>query len=232
VLLNTSFNKKGMPMVETPAEALALFAESALDAVILETFLVEKIPSPVKEDRREEPVSEAPAASTATMSPAESYRLIRTFLSSIGIAIEERVLSSDTFLPGLELGPGCIYVDPAQLAYPGDLLHEAGHLAVTTKVQRSAIGTPALEMPFPTEGEEIAAVLWSYAAAMHIGLSLEVLFHPDGYKGQSDWLIESFRSGEYIGLPFLEWAGLTLGPTRAATEGKEPFPAMLKWLRD
>jgi hypothetical protein len=166
------------------------------------------------------------------MNPSDAYTLIHTFLTSIGITVEERTLSSDTFLPGLALGPACICVDPAQLSYPGDLLHEAGHLAVTTTAQRNAIGTPALEEPFPTEGEEIGAVLWSYAAAMHIGLPLEVLFHPDGYKGQSEWLIDSFRSGTHIGLPFLEWAGLTLGPQRAAAEGKEPFPAMLKWLRD
>ncbi len=41
-LLNTSFNRKGMPIVETPREALALFAESALDAVVLQDVLVVK----------------------------------------------------------------------------------------------------------------------------------------------------------------------------------------------
>lgn len=43
VLLNTSFNKKGMPIVETPGEAIALFAESALDVLVMETILVEKL---------------------------------------------------------------------------------------------------------------------------------------------------------------------------------------------
>ena len=43
VLLNTSFNKKGMPIVETPGEAIALFAESALDILVMETILVEKL---------------------------------------------------------------------------------------------------------------------------------------------------------------------------------------------
>lgn len=226
VLLNTSLNKKGMPIVETPAEALALFSESALDAVVLENFLVE---------RKERSVSAAETVAHAGAKAADRsdpYTLIRTFLISIGIAVEERALSSGTFLPGLELGPNCVYVDPEQLAYPGDLLHEAGHLAVTTAAQRQAIGTPDLEEPFPTDGEELGAVLWSYAAAVHIGLPLEVLFHPNGYKDQSAWLIDSFRSGNYIGLPFLEWAGLTLGRERAATAGKEAFPAMVKWIRD
>jgi carbamoyltransferase len=40
VLLNTSFNKKGMPIVEQPEEAIALFAESALDVLVIEEYLV------------------------------------------------------------------------------------------------------------------------------------------------------------------------------------------------
>lgn len=42
VLLNTSFNKKGMPIVETPAQAIALFEESALDILVLNHIVVEK----------------------------------------------------------------------------------------------------------------------------------------------------------------------------------------------
>lgn len=41
-LLNTSFNKKGMPIVETPEEAVTLFAESALDVLVLQDMLVIK----------------------------------------------------------------------------------------------------------------------------------------------------------------------------------------------
>ena len=42
VLLNTSFNKKAMPIVETPAEALAFFTESELDALTLGNFIITK----------------------------------------------------------------------------------------------------------------------------------------------------------------------------------------------
>lgn len=42
VLLNTSLNRKGMPMVETPEEALRLFAETALDVLVLENVVLEK----------------------------------------------------------------------------------------------------------------------------------------------------------------------------------------------
>lgn len=156
---------------------------------------------------------------------------ILQFLKEIEIPVVETTLPNDTFLPGLDLGANCILVDYEQLKYPGDLLHEAGHLAVTTPEQRHAIGTDQLQQPFPNDGEEIVALLWSYAAALHIGLPLEVLFHPDGYKGQSDWLIETFESGTHIGLPLLEWMGLTLSPALALSEGKEAFPVMQNWVR-
>lgn len=42
VLLNTSFNKKGMPIVETPEEALAFFMDCELDALVIDGYVVEK----------------------------------------------------------------------------------------------------------------------------------------------------------------------------------------------
>jgi carbamoyltransferase len=42
VLLNTSFNKKGMPIVETPEQAVELFQESALDILVLNHVIIEK----------------------------------------------------------------------------------------------------------------------------------------------------------------------------------------------
>jgi carbamoyltransferase len=42
VLLNTSFNKKGMPIIETPVEALDFFWESKLDALVLDDYIIIK----------------------------------------------------------------------------------------------------------------------------------------------------------------------------------------------
>jgi carbamoyltransferase len=42
VLLNTSLNKKGMPIVETPEEALHLFEITALDILVIENYIIEK----------------------------------------------------------------------------------------------------------------------------------------------------------------------------------------------
>ncbi|MEO7976971.1 hypothetical protein [Flavobacterium sp.] len=153
------------------------------------------------------------------------------FLNEIGIDIIEKELQT-SFLPGLSLGPNCLYIDFEKLLYPGDILHEAGHLAVTTAEERKIAGTDEMASDWPSQGEEIAAILWSFAAVRHLALPVEFVFHPKGYKNGSEWLISNFNSGNYIGLPFLEWAGLALGKERAEKEGKEAFPKMLKWLRD
>lgn len=151
------------------------------------------------------------------------------FVASIGIGIIEKDLG-DTFLPGLELGPGCIYVDYKKLLHPGDILHEAGHLAVAEPEIRKKIGTGELK-DWPTDGEEIAAILWSFAALSHLELPLEFVFHPHGYKNDSQWLISSFSNKTYVGLPLLEWMGLTLGEEKARQQNLQSFPVMQKWMR-
>ena len=42
MVLNTSFNVRGQPIVNTPTEALATFYTSGLDALVIGEFLVEK----------------------------------------------------------------------------------------------------------------------------------------------------------------------------------------------
>jgi len=42
VVLNTSFNLKGEPIVNSAADALGTFFKSAMDALVLENFLIEK----------------------------------------------------------------------------------------------------------------------------------------------------------------------------------------------
>lgn len=161
----------------------------------------------------------------------ETERVLR-FLEEIGIQIVEKKLDATTFLPGLALGSNCMYVDFDALLYPGDLLHEAGHLAVTEGKTREMIDSIISSGEWPTQGEEIAAILWSYAALTHLNLEPSFVFHSNGYKGNSEWFISNFTNANYIGLPFLEWAGLALGDKNANLEDKKPFPVMQKWIRD
>lgn len=166
------------------------------------------------------------------METTSTLNKILPFLQEIGISVIEKSLPNDTFLPGLELGPGCIYMDSGKLKYPGDLLHEAGHLAVTTPELRQKAGTPEQPHDWPDGGEEIVSILWSYAAAKHIDLPVEVLFHPDGYKGQSDWIKQQFEEQNYVGMPLLEWMGLTKAPKEGVPEDTDTFPKMIRWIRE
>lgn len=132
---------------------------------------------------------------------------IVAFLNSIGIAVTETELDDDCFLPGLFPKENGVLIDRARLKYPGDLLHEAGHVAVTDAHLRPLIGTPEMPGRWPNPGEEFGAILWSYAAACAMGIPAEVVFHAGGYKGDGEWLIEQFENKNYIGLPLFAWMG-------------------------
>lgn len=156
---------------------------------------------------------------------------IVSFLRNIGLQVVSEKLDHETFLPGLHIRNGAIVYDPEKLRFPGDMLHEAGHIAVAEQGSHLS-GNVAKEGYGIEMGLEIGAILWSYAALKAIGLPEAVVFHEQGYKGQSDWYIEQFRAGNYIGLPLLEWMGLAMGPDKAKAAGVAPFPNMVRWLRE
>ncbi|MFC4818660.1 MULTISPECIES: hypothetical protein [unclassified Flavobacterium] len=162
----------------------------------------------------------------------ETINKIVRFLNEIGIEVREEKLGNDTFLPGLTMKSNAVIIDYDQLKYPGDILHEAGHIAVASPETRAVIGTTEVPEGWPDGGEEMGAILWSYAASIHLGLPLDFVFHSDGYKNSSEWLIQSFENETYIGLPFLEWIGLAYGKEKALENQKPPFPVMLKWIRN
>ena len=115
------------------------------------------------------------------------------------------------------------------LAYPGDMLHEAGHLAMMTAEERAACNGDAGNDP----GAEMAAIAWSYAAALEIGLDPALVFHAHGYKGGGAAIIENFAAGRYIGVPMLQWFGLTTDPAqRQRPVDAVVYPAMKCWLRE
>ena len=148
------------------------------------------------------------------------------FAREIGIPVRLGDLPSPTFLPALDIRHGTIWIDETKGLCPGDILHEAGHLAVADAEQRAR---PTLS---PDGGDEMAAIAWSWAAACHLRLAPEVLFHPAGYKGGSAALIDAFSSGRFFGVPLLQYHGMTIEPRRAVERGLPPFPHMLRWVRD
>lgn len=148
---------------------------------------------------------------------------ILSFLAEVGITVRERPLVEATFLPGILIERGALVFDRNQAA-PGDLLHEAGHLAVMLPAERPSASGDLGTGP----GEEMAAIAWSYAASRHLGLPLDVVFHPQGYHGGSQSLIENFSEGRYVGVPLLQWFGMT---RERGGDDSAVFPRMQCWLR-
>jgi len=146
----------------------------------------------------------------------------------VGLQIRTGAVDRGTFVPGITVERGAIVFDPTTMTYPGDLLHEAGHLAVKPPAQRAEATVDMGSDP----AEEMMAIAWSYAAALGIGIPPEVVFHPAGYRGGSQSLIENFAEGRFLAVPMLEWVGMTYGEKRARELGVSPYPRMTRWLRE
>jgi len=161
-----------------------------------------------------------------TMDPM--VRCLMDFLERIGLPVRLGPVEESSFLPGILIDRGVIVVDESKLKYPGDLLHEAGHLAVLPAARRNRLQFDAGN----DGGEEMAAIAWSYAAALHLGLDPAVVFHEGGYRGGSAALLENFSAGRYLGLPMLQWLGLAEDQRTAAAGGRRPYPEMVRWVSD
>ena len=146
---------------------------------------------------------------------------ILTFLQRIGLSVVAGTVPADAVLPAMTVRGGAVVYDPAQPGRVGDLLHEAGHLAVTDPMLRNTLSQVGND-----PAEEMATIAWSYAAAMAIGVPVGTLFHA-GYKGGAGYLIAAFAERRFIGLPMLQYWRMAV---RDDQEGPR-FPAMRTWLR-
>jgi hypothetical protein len=147
---------------------------------------------------------------------------IKAFLSEIEIPFLEANLEDDCFLPGLKIDKGTLLYDPEKLKYPGDILHEAGHIALMTSEEKETIVGNVKEHRSPGQDDEMGVMCWAYAALVHLKIPIEIVFHPDGYNGYSQTLIMEYTNGQYRGLPLLVWMELC---------DYETFPKMKKWIR-
>ncbi len=80
--------------------------------------------------------------------------------------------------------------------------------------------------------EEMMAIAWSYAAAVHLRIDPAIVFHAAGYRGGGANLRDAFSRGGGVGVPMLQFYGMTFDRKRAAEEGVPAYPCMRYWLRE
>jgi hypothetical protein len=158
------------------------------------------------------------------------FQKITDFIQNIGIPIGYRQILGQSFLPGLMIENGTLLIDKNQLKNIGDALHEAGHIALMTPDQRKNL-SGSLEGQNDAEATEMAVIAWTYAACLKIGINPNVVFHPDGYKGGSESILENFSNGRYFGVPILEWYGMTERIDNTQKINALAYPKMRTWMR-
>ncbi|MEN9548007.1 MAG: hypothetical protein RIR12_598 [Bacteroidota bacterium] len=154
------------------------------------------------------------------------------FLYSIGITVIKKETSGATFLPGLQIIGSTIIINEQALAFPGDILHEAGHIAVVPAAERQTLTGENISQRQNREAEEMMAIAWSYAACLHLNIDPSFVFHKNGYQGGGDAILVNFKEKRYFGLPMLQWVGMTFDEKNAAEKNLSPYPTMQQWMRD
>jgi hypothetical protein len=161
-----------------------------------------------------------------------SLDAILTFLEEIELSAREGMVPIDSFLPGIRVARGTLVFDRGSLRWPGDLLHEAGHIAVTPASLRYSLDDALVTTSAVPHAGEAEATAWAFAAIVHLQLPPSVLFHEGGYHSRSPGLITTFSCGVYPGAFGLSQAGMTVTSTAAESTGVPPYPHMTRWLRE
>ena len=157
---------------------------------------------------------------------------ILRFLEKIGVPFQFTSIDIVTYVPGINIHNGSLQIDLEKLSFPGDLLYEAGRIALAPSAVRPRLTHPIeSQLDFDVATHSMMTIAWSYAAALDSGTPLEVLFHPEGYKGQNESIQDGFQSGQYIGLPMLQFLGMAFDAKNANQQGLQVFPFMQLWLR-
>lgn len=192
------------------------------------------------------------AAAQNTAAKARWTRTVIEFVRSIGIPVTVTELTAkSTFLPRVRIQAGELLVDPG--VFPGDILHEAGHIATIPEPFRH-LADGNLSAVFRAMGEYVEeelvdiggykedpiargimqcsdpeATAWQYAAAKHIGLPDKWLFPKESYNGDAMGILLGLKSSRYLGINGLQAAGWTViraTPYRPLPE----YPKLVRWL--
>jgi hypothetical protein len=170
-----------------------------------------------------------------------TIKVICDFLGDVGISVRLQPVRGGTFIDGVDIDQGGLIVDAAKVK-SGDILHEAGHLAVVPqRFRQFATGDidVALRPHYDTwfaggvdpdcpitrailQAGEAEAMAWSFAAARAAGIAPDVVFHEGAYGGDEGELIAMLSANCHFGINGLQHAGMTT---------RRLFPAMSRWLQ-
>jgi len=151
------------------------------------------------------------------------------FLEEIGLVYHLEKIAEDSLLPGLQLRSGELIIDIEKLLYPGDILHEAGHLACMPYAIRKTMSGKLEDIDLH-RGGEMMAIAWSYAAIHYINLDAAIVFHEYGYRNGSQNIIDNFNANHTFGVPMLQWCEMCYDIKTAAILNAKPFPEMISWI--
>ena len=154
---------------------------------------------------------------------------ILCFLQEIDLVYHLEKIEETTFLPGLKLRNGTLIIDIEKLLYPGDILHEAGHLACMPFDIRKTMSGDLEDIDLP-RGGEMMAIAWSYAASRYLNINPEIVFHEHGYRNASQSIINNFNNDYTFGVPLLQWCEMCYDNKNAAPLNAKPFPEMISWM--
>jgi hypothetical protein len=157
---------------------------------------------------------------------------VTDFLKQIGIPIEFRSLDGFCFLPGIQVDGGILNIDIDQLKYPGDIVHEAGHIAVVPAAERATLNEIGIGERPMREAEEMMVIAWSYAVCVELNIDAGFVFHDQGYQTGGSHIAEQFKQGHYVGVPMLQWTGMALEKIDPVNPHRPVYPAMINWMRD
>lgn len=168
---------------------------------------------------------------TATENNTSLIKVLQ-FLTQIGINVHFKTIDYTTFLPGISIEKGELIIDKEKFLYPGDILHEAGHIAVVPGADRSNLNEHSIGKREQREAEEMMAIAWSYAVCVHLDIDASFVFHDDGYKNGGSNIAENFKEGRFFGVPMLQWTGMAIERKNEDQPNLPIYPKMIKWLRD
>lgn len=174
----------------------------------------------------------------------QPLKLVEAFFNSIElpfrVCFNAQIL--DTFIPGAWIESETLWCEPTRLECIGDLLHEAGHLALTpsrfrflwtrTEFDGDAVQSIPLLLRCGQEnplfrhlidGDEQAAIAWSYAAAISIGLEPTTLHLHQHFDGQWKEIVNALKVKRHAGVNNLQHVKLT---------SRANFPQMVRWLQE